>query len=414
MKIQISAISIALLFNACLPKAPKYPYLPVDSLHTEAQKLSDSLSAYIKLWHKGKASANIPERYLPKGYDTGRYVHFRLLKPEDVKPENIWISRPAHNINFNHLYGSFPDPHCTYLLMPLMYAPFNSSLIIEGEFPYCRFFSIQASPPFDAREYRYDKWAGKGEVGIVDADIIPNLGHTNPFLPNALRRLKNRSYQIKFIMTMGDASKIEPSHKPPFYRAKGNTRYASGIQYQGPWGMDKKNGHGRGIWDFGDIWIRYYGIDNDKMPIAGVDFPKAYFELNTGEKFLITADFPGLIKASETTMANREVGNSDPGAYNGPEQGWDKQFGIFLQIATGGSRALYRERKKDKAYIRNLDLGVTGRGENQAPPASYEPHATGSNYTHYLTSGIAIKRGKVFIITGQLPTFPDTELVLKF
>ncbi|MFW5761587.1 MAG: hypothetical protein ACOCXH_11460 [Cyclobacteriaceae bacterium] len=46
------------------------------------------------------------------------------------------------------------------------------------------------------------------------------------------------------------------------------------------------------------------------------------------------------------------------------------------------------------SYIRDLHLGVTGRGENQPPPASYEPHATGCVFIHYLLRGMAIKKGQ--------------------
>jgi hypothetical protein len=397
-----------LVLNGCVPKPPAYPFKYLESQDEMALKLSVNLESYIREWHVGKQPALPPSHLLPKGYDTSRYKNIRLVRYEEIKPEMQWVMRPAHKINFNALYGSFPDPNCTYLLAPVLYAPFGAKLHVEGEFPYCRFFSIQVSPSFDAAEYRYDKWAGKGEVGIVDCDIRPQPGHENPFLPNANRLAKKRSYSVDFEMAMGNPSKLNANHKFP-YRNNGDVIYASGIQFQGPWGLDTKSGHGRGVLDFGDIWVRYYAIDKGVDANAGVQLPRMYCELKTGEKFFIVADFEGLIKASETTMANRNKGNADPASYNGPTIGWDKHYGIFLQIATGISRALYREKATHKAYVRNLDLGVTGRGENQPAPASYEPHATGSNYTGYMTTGISIKKGQVFVITGKLPTFPDTR-----
>lgn len=408
MKTIVIFLYILLGLAACLPQVPKYPFQNPESLNQDAQKLSDDLEAYIKLWYQGKASDVIPENLLPKGYETDRYKNIRLVKYENIDPKQQWVTRPAHEIDFNKLYGAFPDPHCTYLLSPVIYAPFGAKLHIEGDFPYCRFFNIQVSPPFDPHEYRYAKWSGKGEVGIVDSDIIPKAGNVNPFLPNGNRLAKNRAYKVVYEMAIGNPSKLDPSHRLP-YRGKGDIRYGSAIQVQGPWGLDTKSGHGRGIWDFGDVWVRYYAIDKDKFPSGGVDLPKMYFELKSGEKFFVIADFEGLIKQSETTMSNRVIGNNDPASYNGHTTGWDKQFGIFLQISTGGSKALYKEKEADKQYIRNLDLGVNGRGENQPPPASYEPHATGCNYTGYLTTGTSIKKGKVFVLTGKLPTFPDTR-----
>jgi hypothetical protein len=402
---------VVVLLSACLPTPPKYPFRPAEELTKEAIVLSDSLEAYIKRWHAGSEPDLLPTRLLPKGYDYTRYSNIKLVRFEDIKPEKIWAVRPAHNINFQAQYGAFPDPHCTYLLAPVIYAPFGAKLFIEGEFPYCRFFSIQTTPPFDARDYRYDKYAGKGEVAIVDADILPKKGSVNPFLPGANRSATNRSYQVVYEMAYGDAGTIDPAHKPPFYRGKGDIRYGSAIQCQGPWGLSKNGGgHGRGIWDFGDIWVRYYAIDQDKFPAAGIALPKAYFQLKTGEKFFITADFEGLIKQSETTGINRETKSVDPAAYNKPPTAWDKAFGIFLSISSGLSRALYREKANDKQYLRDLDMGVTGRGENQHGAASWEPNATCSNYTNYFGRSASIKKGKVFVFTGKLPTFPDTRM----
>ncbi|QLG44772.1 hypothetical protein [Costertonia aggregata] len=405
---RFGVLLLAIFMMGCLPKAPGYPFRPASELKGEAQKLSDNLEDYIKKWAKGEVSARLPENILPKGYDTERFKNVRLVSFENIDPQEQWVTRTAHNIDFNKLYGSFPDPHCTYLLAPLIYAPFGSEMIIEGEFPYCRFFNIQTSPPFDGEGYRYDKFAGNGEVAIVDSDIVPKPGNINPFLPNGKRMAKNRSYKVTYKMAMGNANTLDPSHSTP-YRGDGNVRYGSAIQVQGPWGIDTKSGHGRGIWDFGDVWIRYYGIDHDKFPTGGVSFPKIYFQLKTGEKFAIIADYEGFIEASEQTMANRNIGNNDPASYNGRDIGWDKQFGIFLQIATGGARALYKNTEADKAYVRNLHKGITGRGADMPAPASLEPHATGCNYHGYLTNGMSIKKGKVYVLTGRMPTFPNTR-----
>lgn len=397
-----------LFFAGCLPKVPPYPYAETAKATQQAQELSARLEAYIKAWHQGKASAQIPADLLPRGYDTSRFKNIRLVKYEAIDPKQQWVLRPAHKINMNALYASFPDPNCSYMLAPIIYAPFGAQLHMEGEFPYCRFFSIQVTPPFDPYEYRYDKWAGKGEVAIVDADITPKKGSVNPFLPHGNRLATNRSYDVVFEMAAGNPSVLNLSHKYP-YRVQNNKLYGSAIQFQGPWGQDTKSGHGRGLFDFGDVWVRYFAIDKNKDVRGGVPLPKLYFELKSGEKFFVIADLQGFMQASEQTMPNRSIGNNDPAPYNGPNTGWDKQFGIFLQISTGASRALYKSSAKDMAYIRELDKGVTGRGEAMPAPASYEPHATSSNFTNYLTMGMSLKKGKVFVLTGKLPTFPDTR-----
>ncbi|MEM0932373.1 MAG: hypothetical protein AAGJ12_07895 [Bacteroidota bacterium] len=392
----------------CLPKPPAYPFQDPEKLTVEAAQLSDSLAEYIQQWHRGEVSDTLLASLLPKGHNTERYKHIRLVKPESLQKEAQWVVRPAHDIDFNKLYGSFPDPHCTYVVSPVMYAPFGAELHIKGEFPYCRFFDIQVPPSFTATEYRYDGWSGKGEVAIVDVDIDPVKGHVNPFRVGADRMAKNRSYEVVYQMAIGNPAILNKAHNPP-YRGPGNLRYGSAIQLQGPWGLDEKNGHGRGIWDFGDVWIRYFGVDKDKMPDAGVPLPEMYFQLATGEKFYMIADLETFIQESESTMPNRNKGNNDPAAYNGPEVGWDKQYGIFLSISQGLAKALGKKSDEDKAYLRALDLSVNGRAANQPKPASYEPHATGCNYTGYLLAGMSIKKGKVFVLSGKLPTFPDTR-----
>lgn len=404
--------SICLFIVGCLPKPPAYPFTgkSTSQIEVEAQLWSDNLEAYIKDWLNGNKPAEIPKELLPVGLDTAQFKNFRLIKYEDINPKEQWATRLAHDIDLNKLYASFPDPHCSYIVLPALCAPFKSKLIIEGDFPYSRFFDIQVSPPFESTEYRYAKWAGKGEVGIVDVDIEPNEGSTNPFIIGNNRLTEKRAYRVEFTMAIGNPTKINNgAHQPPYYRGQGNTRFASALQFQGPWGIDKKHGHGRGLYDLGDIWIRYYAIDKNKDVYGGVKLPKAYYQLESGEKFFIEYDFKKFNEIANATMPNRKIGNGHSAKYNGPTVGWNKAYGIYLSISTGLAKALDKTSPKDKEYIRKLDLGVNGRGESQPAPACYEPHATGCNYINYLQRGFSIKKGYVIVLTGKLPTFPDTR-----
>jgi hypothetical protein len=404
--------TLLILLAGCLPKPPAYPFTgkTVSQIETEAQLWSDNLEAYIKQWYKGEKPAELPLNLLPVGLDTATLRDFKLIKYEDIKAEEQWGIREAHEIDFKSLRASFPDPHCTYIVLPALCAPFKSKLVIEGDFPYSRFFDIQVSPPFESAEYRYSKWVGKGEVGIVDVDIKPNDGSINPFIIGNDRQAEKRAYKVEFELAIGNPTKINKgAHQPPYYRGEGNTRYASALQFQGPWGIDKKHGHGRGLYDLGDIWIRYYAIDKSKDVHGGVKLPKAYYQLASGEKFYISCDFKKFLAIANATMPNRKIGNGHSAKYNGPTVGWNKAYGIFLSISSGLGKALDKTGPKDKEYIRKLDLGVSGRGEDQPAPASYEPHATGCNYINYLQRGFSIKKGYVIILTGKLPTFPDTR-----
>jgi hypothetical protein len=403
-------ITTVLLLTGCLPKAPNYPYKNLSKVDKDIDSISSKLESHIKNWFGGKASAEIPTNLLPVGYEPKYWKDFKLIKYENIDPKRQWAIREAHTINFQKLKHGYPDPHCTYLVVPAILVPFGSKIIVEGEYPYSRFFNIQVTAPFDANEYRYDKVIGKGEVAIVDVDIKPEPGSINPFLVGSDRLAKNRKYKVVYEMAKGNPTALNPGHKPPYYRGEGNKRYGSALQFQGPWGENKKDGHGRGLYDIGDIWIRYYGIDHNKGVLGGVLLPKVYYELPSGEKFYIECNFEDWITPVNSTIPIRNIGNdAKPQTYQNGTIGWSKQYGIFLNTISGLASVLGKESPEDKAYIRKLDLGVTGRGENQPPPANYEPHATGCNYINYLTRTLSLDDGKVAIITGKLPTFPDTR-----
>jgi hypothetical protein len=391
--------------SGCLPAVPAYPYQKSSQVLAEARRMSDKLEAYIKDWLDGKVSAKIPDELLPKGM-TKKVKNLYLQRPEDIIPEKQWMIRPAQKINFNALHGYFPDPNCTYIKLGVFYAPFGSKLVIQGEFPHSRFFDIQASPSFDPAFYYYDKSFGVGEVPIVDADIEPLPGNVNPFRVGANRKAKNRSYKVTFDLAVGNAAKLNPAFKPPYYRAPGNKRIAGGIQYQGPWGQDSQRGHGRGLWDTGDLWIRYYGIDKGKGSLGGVSLPKAYYVLPDGRKYFINADYSEFLAQANLTIPARSTPPVYPAKIWDSSAGWDKQFGIFLSIASGLASVLG---VNDKEYVRNLDRGVTSRGENQPPPGSYEPSNSSCTYINYLTRGLSLEKDKIGVLTGKLPTFPDTR-----
>jgi hypothetical protein len=393
------------LVRGCLPRTPAYPYQNPTQVVAQAKQISDRLETYIKAWLDGKVSAQIPDDLIPKGA-ANIVKHFYLQKPENVVPEQQWVIRKANKINFKALHGWFPDPNATYLVLGTFYAPFGSKLVLEGEFPHSRFFDIQVSPSFDPKVYYYNKYFGGGEVPIVDADIDPLPGHINPFRVGANRNARDRSYRVTFDLAMGNAAQLNPAFRPPYYRGSGNHRIAGAIQYQGPWGNDTKFGHGRGVWDTGIVWIRYYAPDKDKGALGGVPLPKAYYVLPDGRKYYVNADFSEFARQAHATIPARWTWPVDPPAAFGPSVGWNKMFGIFLAIAEGATQGLGMN---DKQYVRNLDLGVTSRGEDQAPPGNYEPSASTCTYINYLGRGMNLGWGKIAVLTGKLPTFPNTR-----
>jgi len=402
--------SLCCFLSACLPKAPQYPFKDATILRDEAQKISDRMDEYVNLWFDGKVSSILPDSVIPEGVDMARFKYFKLVKPEDVQPREQWALRPAGSINPDSLRGYFPDPNATYLVIFNAFVPFGHKIVIEGEFPFSRFMSAQFTPPFNGEAYRYSNYAGVGEVGYLDTDIIPKQGNVNTFVPGNDRMAKNRAYRVVFGSSLGFSNQLNEGYYPPDYRVKDSVCYGSGIQCQGPWGLDKRFGHGRGIWDVGEVWIRYYAIDKGRGSLGGVALPEVYYVTPKGQKYFIVSDLSSINQQSNATAPMRVINPKDPDyRLHGPYLGWNKQFDIFLIITQGLSQALNKTEPNHKKYVRELQLGVTGRGGKQPAPHYFEPHATGCLYGKYLLSGMNIGKEKLYILTGKLPTFPDTR-----
>jgi len=403
-------VLLALVFlAACIPPAPKYPNESQQKILSEAQQLSDSLEAYVKLWLDGKADSRIPDRLIPKGIVDNK--NFYLKKPEEVSSRETWGYRLSHPVNFDSMLNGLPDPHVTYLLLGPSLAPFGSKLVIEGEFPYCRFFSIQVSAPLDGRTYTATRYFGAAEVSIADADIEPLPGNSNPFRPGADRLSANRKYRMEFKLVKGDAVALNEGLFTPPYRKQTNTAAGSLIVYQGPWGEKDFFGNKKpdgGKWDVGNVWIRIYAPDKNKDAWGGVPMPKVYYELPDGRKYFIGADFSELLKRANGTMKAR-ITNTAPNPNIKVSDGWYKSFGIVRSILNGASLANGWNRMENAPKINAVDLGVTGRGENQAPPGNYEPHATTNNYATYLGRALTVQKGMVAVLVGKLPTTPLTR-----
>ena len=394
------------------PEAPEYPYYAGKSrqgLLAEAQGISAALDSYIKAWLAGKAPARIPTQFLPNGYDYNTYRSFTLVKPEELTLEETWAVRKPRPVERAGVMAMHQDPNVTYLLAPL-YAPFGHKMIIEGEFPYARFFDIQPTPSLWPDNYRVNHVYGLPEVPLVDADINPEPGSVNPFRVGANRLAANRKYRAEFLLAAGDPTQLEPAYRPPHYRAPGNRRTAGGIQYQGPYGASKNGGgNGRGIWDLGDVWIRYYRPDLSQDWRAGVPLPKLYYELPDGRRYAIRveqADFQALADKLFTPPATK-LGDPDP-ARLGAAAGWGKEYGIYRSVLEGIA-SFSMNNEAGKKMVRDLDRGIASRDLDLPGAPSYEPSATAVPYINYFVRGMSCAQGKVVVLTGKLPTFPRTR-----
>ena len=408
-KLQLLALAV-MFANPVLAQFPApdpYPARLPSEVVAEAETWSARFEDYIEAWSQGLVPSDIPDSLIPEGISDSR--DFYLKDPQQVTAAETWATRFAKPIRKDSLYGGIPDPNVTYLFLGTALAPFGSKLVIEGEFPRCRFFSFQITAPLSGEEYYAQRQFGAAEVSLVDVDIDPLPGHVNPFRVGADRLAANRSYRVEFELRTGDPLQLNPEAHTYPYRKASNQRTGALLVYQGPLGHKTVVGTPlpvQGDWNLGALWIRIYRPDDGTGPLGGVPMPKVYYELPNGTRYFVGSDFSALQQRGDFSQPNRVVSsNFNPNF--GPSLGWGKSFGISRSLLNGIAQANNWTYLRPR--IRELELGWTGRGEFQPAPRNIEPHATTNNYVSYLGRGMVVPAGYVAVLTGKLPTFPSTR-----
>jgi hypothetical protein len=413
LKLLIINILAAMLLPSCLPPSDPYPHRPPAEVVAEAEAWSGGFEAYIKQWAQGQASSAVPATLIPDGITDSK--NFYLKNPDQATPAETWAVRYAKPIDKNALLAGIPDPKVTYLFLGTALAPFGSKLVMEGEFPHCRFFSVQVTAPLDGKEYYAQRQFGAAEVSIIDADMEPLPGHTNPFRVGADRNATQRKYRLTFDLTTGDPTALNNgAHQYPYRANDNNNRAAAMLTYQGPLGKKTVIGtpiQNGGDWNLGALWVRIYEPDDAVDALGGVPMPKVWFELPDGTRYFVGSDFSTLQQRADTTIANRTVAPSGDNTGNdtAPHVGWFKSWNITRSMLNGVCLANNWSRPDSGARVRDIDLGWTGRGEFQPGSGSIEPHATTNNYASYLGRSLSVPPGYVAVLTGKLPTFPATR-----
>lgn len=377
----------------------------------EATLLSNKLEEYILDWYYNDASPVIPKGLLPSSIDNEKTHSWKLLRPEEIDTKDQWYYYPAREEpalnNFSKLYMNNAATHVTYLKL-LFIAPFGSQLLVEGDFPYARFMDYQITEPFDS-QFPVASNTGVMEVPIVDVDINPDKGHTNPYRIGADRNAKERHYHLTFDLTYGNAVKLNPVMQNKYFRAPGNTRVGGPFSSTGAWGD--------GVIVPSVLWLRHYAPDkfsDGKMdPLAGVPLPKALLKLKTGETFWIQADFSLAKERQLHTAQGIKTKPQHPPKFIGSSLGWFKMFGHWLMFAEGrGVVASYKypnHTDKIKKNIRNKYRCLFNQGVDAPPPGNFSLSATDLPYNNYLSRPMWLGENMVYVITGKLPTTPKTR-----
>lgn len=371
----------------------------------KAERLSSELEAHIRKWLAGKADANIPKGLLPRYIDSAKTHDWKLVRPEDVKPEDQWFSMPMYDPS-KELFQNSPDPHATYFKL-IFIAPFGSKLLVEGDFPRCRFMDYQILQPFDP-SFPVTGNMGVCEVPLVDVDIEPDPGHVNPFRVGADRSATKRHYHVTFELKAGNAVELNPEvMRAPAYRDSGNTRVGGPFGFAGPWGD--------GVLVPSVLWLRCYAPDKDAGKFGGVAWPKAVLQLSTGEKFWLTCDKSKAVKDQTMPVHVQPTAPAEPYVFDGPILGWFKMFGMIL--VRGEAHAYHRMAKpfgpmdpdEVKWKMRGILRLQWNRGQDAPPPGCFECSATCCNYISYLLRPMVLGQDKVLVVTGRLPEYPKTR-----
>jgi len=337
-----------------------------------------------------------------------RISSWTLLRPEEVDPRNQWYWIPARpnptDFTLPILRRANAETHVTYL-RAVFIAPFGSELLVEGDFPHARFIDYQIQEPFDPR-HPVTGNLGQIEVPLVDVDIEPDLGHTNPFRTGADRNATLRHYHVTFRLEMGNAAELNPeAMRPPEFRAPGNIRVGGPMAASGPLG--------EGLPVPSILWLRIYAPDKDTGPLGGVALPKAILRLESGETFWIQPDLTEVLRR-DCPVAGLETAPVNPPGIIGPDFGWFKMFDGFTMYAEGWGlnvSVLSDDMTVDEARqaIRDQRTCFFNRGPDKAPPGNLTPGTTLVPYNNYLTRPTAIGPGMILVFAGRLPTTPSTR-----
>ncbi len=380
----------------------------VEETNARAMELSDGLEDYIRRWLDGEVPARLPEGILPAYIDNPKTRDWTLVHPDEVTPEEQWLVIPSHPIDpdFEACYMLGTDAHVTYGKL-IFVAPAGCELLVEGDFPHARYFEYEILPPLDPEHPASGTMGETPEVPIVDADIEPDPGSTNPYRVGADRNAADRHYHLEFDLQLGNAVDLNPqAMRSPEYRAPGNSRTGGPFGFAGAWGDN--------VFTPSVLWMRIYAPDKQSSVLGGVPLPKATLRLDTGEEFWLRCDFSLAEERQTTQVPAGADAPREPFPAIGPQLGWFKIFGLAQNRAEGAAYSSSQpygnaSPKASYAKIRHDFLLLFNRGEDAEPPGNFEGSSTTCKNNSYLTRMFQLGPGKVYVITGRMPTFPQTR-----
>lgn len=266
----------------------------------------------------------------------------------------------------------YPDKSATYNVANIR-LPSDSYLILQGQFPHCRYFSLTIANQLD----------GNGQLGngvfLRGDQINPDPGNFNPFWPADGRNVTNRNYTVYVVQ--GDAPSSGPANNTLYTGTTTETEriHLSIRSYLADRGYD--------------------GTGNILLNGTGSGLPVITLVLPGGKK--ITG--PSLVQVL------RAVKKGDPNGY---------ELGEWLYLV-GKSEDPKNAPCLPIPYAQvfwNTDYSVTGAFEATSPekrviehPADGTGGFANNPDTKYLIMTYSFGHDDVLVVRGKMPSHPTTR-----
>jgi hypothetical protein len=255
----------------------------------------------------------------------------------------------------------YPDLGATYFGAQIQF-PAGAYLSFTGRFPYARYMSWAIETP-----------VGQGQRGggdqLRDDEIRAAPGSRNPFLPRNRRDVRPRAYAIRVV------SGTAPAHRPVNTLYTGSTDPTAVIQ----------------------LVLRFYVPDRGRDGTGDAGLPKLTLHLAGG------ATEHGQAACRTLHASKRQVAGDLP-------------VSLWEHLIATSSDPVNAPVPYPPVWERFWNVGYSVLGTFLTNPIQraqmYPPvdnGAFGANPdTRYLTTGVSLKHGPVYTVTGRMPTFPRT------
>ena len=275
-----------------------------------------------------------------------------VLPPYDAahagsQPQDCFWSSVFDDQNANVFY---PDTGVNYYLGRVVLPP-GGELVVRGRFPHARYTSFNV----------YDEEFQPTDA-LADADIAPEAGSTNPFLPGHRRDLPRRDFTVHVV------PEAAPAHKAP------NTVYL---------------GDENGPRFTGSMVYRVYLPDRGRDQFGGVALPEVAVRMPDGTEVQQPAACTALTSVPSTGVTRTDQRSGGPAVPNystaAAHPAWERFFNVPRTMLRQFSQTLA------DGYGAEQRGGFFSDGNNA-----------------YVYSFIARSYGPVLVLRGRLPQVPAT------